>query len=87
MNSLWPPVWTEKYGVTRLTGEIGTLTHLGNDARRVTLYLHITHKGLPYWGPLAIKDSAFRSAVYELLRGHIGHTISEIGDLDTSHML
>jgi hypothetical protein len=84
LDSLWPPVWTERYASSKLTGEIGTLTHLG-DTGRATLYLYITHESLPYWGALEIKDSAFRSALYELLREHKGHTISEIGDLDTAH--
>ena len=87
-KSAWPPVWVEKYGTSRLTGEIGTLTHLGNNACSSNeILLHITHSGLPYCGTLSIQDSAFCWAIYELLREQIGRTIEEIGDLDLSYTL
>ena len=87
LNSLWPPVWTEKYAARKLTGEIGTLAHVGDNSRLSMLYLHITHEGLPYWGALRIKDSASRSAIYALLQEQKGQTIREIRDLDISQAL
>ena len=82
---IWPPVWVEKYGDGKLSGEIGELTHLGNNPdESAALFLHITHDGVPYCGKLLIQDPGFRQSVYEVLRKHIGHSIKEIGDLDLS---
>jgi hypothetical protein len=85
---IWPPIWVEKYGDRKLTGEIGELTHLGNNPHESpALFLHITHEGIAYCGSLPIEDLAFRLTVHNLLRQHIGRSIKEIGDLDLSHTL
>ena len=85
MTSTWPPIWSEKYGDIKVTGEIGTLTHLGNNAHESSrLFLHITYERVAYCGLVLIEDSAFRRTVYELLRKHIGHTIKDISDVDLS---
>ena len=85
----WPPVWVGKYGAAERTGEIGKLTYVGSNPRRIprAIFLHITHGSTPYCGSLLIEDPAFRLAMYELFQNHIGRTIQEIGDLDLAHLL
>ena len=87
--SNWPPVWVEKFGTTKLNGEIGTLVHLGRNEKRApnVLYLHINYDGIPYCGSLLIDNSAFRDTVYEILEKHLGDRIKDIGGLDVSYTL
>ena len=42
----------------------------------------MVHAGAEYIGDLLVSDDAFCTQIYEMLLGHCGKTIQEIGDID-----
>ena len=86
----WPPVWTQntRTGIKRLAGEIGVLAYV--HTRRGPsdkCFLVIDHEHERYVGTLLFDDRTFCGQVCELLRGHVGRSIKDIGGLDVSHFL
>jgi hypothetical protein len=86
----WPPIWTttrpDAYG--KCIGEMGVLEQalmhefIGN---KIFLFMH--YEGRRYMGLLYFDDAAFCDEVFQILRGRIGSSIKDIGDLDLSHTL
>lgn len=86
----WPPPWVSSLNGENLmaSGEIGVLKDVWmSDKSRMTIFLAIAHNSRRYVGCLALTDASFCGQLYALLRGHIGKTVAEIGDLDLSFTL
>jgi hypothetical protein len=85
----WPPVWTRsrKEGVKTVQGEVGTLIYVyANELVSEKCYLVIDYEQESYVGCLIFDSRAFCAQIVQLLRKHLGRQISEIGDLDLSHL-
>src|SRR5919108_4900153 len=85
----WPPVWTSasKASVRCLTGEVGVLKYVhSNPLMSNKCFLVINFDEDNYIGTLIFKDHAFCKQITELLREHVGRSITDIGDLDVSHL-
>jgi hypothetical protein len=50
-------------------------------------FLVMEHSGAEYVGALLLNDPAFCREIFDMLPGHVGKTIQEIGDIDLSHTL
>jgi hypothetical protein len=84
----WPPLWIGSTDSTTMAGEIGVLKHVVSDITSdKRFFLMMEHEGKGYVGILKFNDVAFCSLVCGLLNRHIGRSIKEIGDLDTSFTL
>jgi hypothetical protein len=90
-NRSWPPawLWTAGYDTTHPTGEVGILkavlrSHIEPHDR---CFLVMEHCGAEYVGALLLSDPSFCQGIFEVLSGHVGKTIQEIGDIDLSHTL
>jgi len=86
----WPPIWTRslKEGVKTVRGEVGTLSYVyANELVSNKCYLVIDYQNESYVGTLIFDDSIFCGQITKLLRQHVGRAISEIGDLNVSHLL
>jgi hypothetical protein len=88
-NRSWPPawLWTAGYDTTHPTGEVGILkavlrSHIEPHDR---CFLVMEHCGAEYVGALLLSDPSFCQEIFEVLSGHVGKTIQEIGDIDLSH--
>jgi hypothetical protein len=87
----WPPTWMliKGPGVSRLTGEIGTLTGIRVSdfqlTRRCFLYMH--HEESSYLGCVFIADVTFFNQILKIFEGCLHRPISEIGSIDLTHTL
>lgn len=86
--SSWPPawLWTAGYDTTHPTGEVGILkavlrSHMEPHDR---CFLVMEHCGAEYVGTLLLSNPSFCQELFEMLSGHVGKTIQEIGDIDLS---
>jgi len=86
----WPPVWVSLYAKEkRLTRkEVGVLTEVKksqfNEAR---LLLEMEYDEDLYGTALTFSDVAFCNTIFEVLKGAVGLSIEEIGNIDLSHTL
>jgi hypothetical protein len=88
--SNWPPVWTYARKSERKVqrGEIGKLIYVhANTQLSDRCFLVIDYGGVNYVGTLIFSDRSVCSQIITLLRQSVGKPISDIGDLDVSHML
>lgn len=70
----------------RPTGEVGILRDVSRDeVSNKYLFLTIEHETLEYVGVMYVDDAKFCDQIDSLLRSKVGHSISEIGDLDLLH--
>jgi hypothetical protein len=85
----WPPVWSQRGPKdATLQGEIGNLIYVHFSRESSTrFYLVIDHEGAKYVGSLIFDDPVFCGQICTLLKGNIGRSIKEIGDLDLSYTL
>ena len=86
----WPPVWIKKEedGVRTLRGEVGRLEYVfANERISNKLFLVIRHEGERYVGCLIFNERSVCELMAQLLRVQTGKLITEIGELDVSHML
>lgn len=79
----WPPVWITRTGAKVIRGEIGVLSYVKHfNEQDCRVYLVIDYESRLFVGPLRFSDQAFCLEVVTLLKGHIGRSIADIGDLD-----
>lgn len=87
----WPPSWTWRAGPTirRMRGEVGTLKEVARSTIRPMdrIFLIMKLDENEYLGALLFEDASFCRQVYTLLLSYCGRPISEIGDLEMSHLL
>ena len=85
----WPPVWTKARREDRKTvrGEVGILRYVQSMTPSDKCYLVIEHEMQYLVGTLIFDDVTFCRQIGNLLREHVGRSITEIGDLDTSSTL
>ena len=86
----WPPVWTrtERQVVKTIKGEVGLLTYVhSNPMVSSKCYLVIEYEGETYVGTLIFDTHDFCKLVGQLLTFNLRRPITEIGDLDLSHLL
>src|SRR4051812_42986310 len=83
----WPPVWVESNSLpgTVISGEIGVLTdvilrHSGS----CQLLLTINYEARSFSGLLFFDDQPFCLRVSEFLKGCVGRSIKDIGDMSFS---
>ena len=81
----WPPAWVESNSLpgTVLTGEIGVLTDVnlrGFNPCRLLLTIH--HENRSFSAVLFFDDEPFCVQVFEFLKGCVGRSIEEIGDMN-----
>jgi hypothetical protein len=85
----WPPIWLWTGGEKneRPRGEVGVLIRVEPSvlADR-SLFLTIQYNNGEYMGCLSFDDAAFCREIYNLLKGLYRHSISEIGELNISHL-
>jgi hypothetical protein len=85
----WPPIWLWTGGEKneRPRGEVGVLIRVEPSvlAHR-SLFLTIQYNNGEYMGCLSFDDAAFCREIYNLLKGLYRHSISEIGELNISHL-
>ena len=82
----WPPVWTQRRldGFKAQTGEVGVLIYVHAASGSIKCDLVIEYENEYYTGTLLFDEARFCHQVADLLRQHIGKSITEIGDLDVS---
>ena len=82
----WPPIWEaadRTATLPKITGEIGRLKDAFIDgSRKNRCYLFMEQEGTGYIAVLDFDDTRFCPLFVEVLKGHFGATIKEIGDLD-----
>ena len=82
----WPPNWLYCRGFddTHPRGEVGILKNVFVSSVKPSnrCFLVMEHAGAEYIGDLLVSDDAFCTQIYEMLLGHCGKTIQEIGDID-----
>jgi len=86
----WPPVWTQvtEKGTKTVKGEVGVLRYVhGRPAISNKCFLVIEQQQERYVGCLIFDDLAFCAQITEVLKGHYGRAIKDIGDLDVSQTL
>lgn len=84
----WPPIWNNFTNpvTNRLRREIGVLRKVRfRNADSKKCFLLIEHQGEFFMGALMFHDGRFGQQIAELLQGQLGHSITEIGNLDLSH--
>jgi hypothetical protein len=80
----WPPVWTRgtKGMVNTVKGEVGVLKEVYYDAGRSNkCFLVIDYQLQSYMGCITCSTRSFCTQLTHFLRGHIGHSIEDIGHL------
>ena len=86
-NRSWPPawLWTAGYDPSHPQGEVGILKAVlrSNIEPHDRCFLIMEHRGAEYVGALLLNDPAFCGQIFDVLIGHVGKTIQEIGDIDT----
>ena len=85
----WPPVWNttnhDKKDIP--TGEAGTLEEVVmNNLIENKVFMLMTLGGVRYMSFMAFDDLAFTSQIFYLLKGNLGLSIKEIGDLNVWHL-
>jgi hypothetical protein len=88
----WPPIWTWRGGAgedRRPKGEVGILrdVFLSQVEPRSRIYLIMEHEATEYMGCLLFNDPTLCRQLCELLNRHCGYPISEIGNLDLTHLV
>jgi hypothetical protein len=83
--SMWPPEWAVS---DQGLGEAGVLeaVHLRNDLTPKLINVVARHLGDLRHGIMVLEDPALLQVVYGKLKQHLGRTLSEIGDLEISHL-
>jgi hypothetical protein len=70
------------------SGEVGTLKDVWmSEKSRLTIFLAISFENRRYVGCMALSDPAFCNQLFAILRGQIGRSVAEVGDLDLSFTL
>jgi hypothetical protein len=89
--SNWPPVWVWIGGEENKypKGEVGTLSKVWLSVTTPSdkCYLRMESEGGDYMGVLLFDDLSFCREAFKLLSNNLGHSIKEIGNLDTSYTL
>ena len=83
--SMWPPEWTiSDQGL----GEAGVLedVYLRRDLKPKLISVVVNHWGDIRKGIMVLEDPALLEVVYSKLKQHVGRPLSEIGDLEISHL-
>jgi hypothetical protein len=87
--SSWPPQWQpvgDDNGAVQ--GEVGILEDVSmHDLIANKIFLAIQYAEARYTAVMAFDDATFTKQLYPVLLQNIGRSITEIGDLDLSHML
>jgi hypothetical protein len=82
----WPPNWLYCGGFenSHPQGEVGILKNVFVSSVKPSnrCFLIMEHADAEYIGDLLVSDDAFCTQIYEMLLGHCGKTIQEIGDID-----
>ena len=82
---MWPPEWTiSDQGL----GEAGVLeeVHLRKDLNPKLISVAARHLEEVRKGIMVLEDPALLEVVYAKLKQHIGRPLTEIGDLEISHL-
>jgi hypothetical protein len=82
---MWPPEWMiSDQGL----GEAGVLeeVRLRRDLNPKLISVVVNHWGDIRKGIMVLEDPALLEIVYAKLRQHVGRPLSEIGDLEISHL-
>ena len=83
--SMWPPEWTiSDQGL----GEAGVLedVYLRRDLNPKLISVVVNHWGDIRKGIMVLEDTALLKIVYGRLKQHVGRPLTEIGDLEISHL-
>jgi len=83
--SMWPPEWTiSDQGL----GEAGVLeeVYLRRDLKPELICLVVNHWGNIRKGIMVLEDLALLKIVYGKLKQHVGRPLTQIGDLEISHV-
>ena len=83
--SMWPPEWTiSDQGL----GEAGVLeeVRLRKDLNPKLISVVVNHWGDIRKGVMVLEDPALLEVVYGKLKQHVGRPLTEIGDLEISHV-
>ena len=87
----WPPTWMliKGPGPSRLTGEIGILTHISVNNIPTTrrCFLYMLHEDSSYLGCLFLFDLTFFDQIVKILEDCLNRPVSEIGSIDLTHTL
>ena len=83
--SMWPPEWTIS---DQGFGEAGVLeeVHLRNDLNPKLIKVVSNHLGDIRQGIMVLEDPALLELVYRKLKQHVDRPLTEIGDLEISHV-
>ena len=82
---MWPPEWTiSDQGL----GEAGVLEEvlLRKDLKPKLISVVANHLGDVRKGIMVLEDPALLEVVYGKLKQHVGRPLTEIGDLEISHL-
>jgi hypothetical protein len=82
---MWPPEWTlSDQGL----GEAGVLedVYLRRDLNPELISVVVNHWGDIRKGIMVLEDPTLLKIVYGKLKQHVGRPLSEIGDLEISHV-
>jgi hypothetical protein len=83
--SMWPPEWTitdQGLGETGILEEV----HLRNDLNPRLISVVASHLGEVRKGIMVLEEPALLESVYIKLKQHVGRPLTEIGDLEISHL-
>jgi len=83
--SMWPPEWTiSDQGL----GEAGVLAevYLRRDLKPDLIFVVVNHWGDIRKGIMVLEDPALLKLVYSTLKQHVGQPLTDIGDLEISHV-
>jgi hypothetical protein len=86
----WPPVWIHSRGgsYASVNGEVGILKFVyASNGISNKCYLVMEHDATHYVGCLIFKDATLCFQVAKMLRGQVGRSIRELGELDLSNLL
>jgi hypothetical protein len=86
----WPPIWIRwsKQGSKTVKGEVGILKEAHVDPRNPQqCFLVIEHQHERYMGALLFDDQIFCWLISQVLLGHRGWSVEEIGGLDLAFTL
>lgn len=83
----WPPVWSGPVGPTGSLprGEVGSLTAIEAESKYLSAphcLLVIRYNDEEYFGALFFDDRSFAQTVCNMLRNHLGASMSALGSLD-----
>jgi len=84
--STWPPEWMGPYGTDRPLpqGEVGVLLRVvASSVNAPYCILEMRWNNQEYVGSLFFDDKESLQRTCDILRAHVGWSISEIGSLDT----